>query len=296
MSTIVVPQDPAAPDEAKEEVAELSALFGPEALARRLAILDAAAPPPGLSLADDSITAKVRRSMTWGTATEVALRLLEGDLDADKLAQLDALAVAVRISRGLAERRYSSRHPLIGELVAVARRIGRDLDLSPDLLDAHEAALARLHDHAFIDRMWTTTEVVDLIESLPLRLALRACAEIRGVRPDDRWSTRVGSHYAPCHYLALDLRLMAAPIDGTSPLISPSTDGCRLVDRQLADPADVVYAVLPLLDSHAAGLHAEIAVGTETGMPAVALDYAQTALGACAGVYAALAHAGLIRS
>jgi len=295
---IRIPQDDGAPMEAKSELVEFAALFGEDALDQRLQLLhEAASRCHGLPIPDSEIGRKVRRSLTWGTAAEVALRLLGPRLDPDLLARVDAATVSVRIARGLAERPWK-QDALIFALTSIAEDLLPATAVSPELLSRHQSSLALLESHRNDPAIWSKDEVRAFAESTPIAFAMEAACAVSDCAPSEHWGTRLAVHYGVCHLLSLDLKVLCDEPHTTSDLTSPTRDALRVADtepsRRDANIQLCVDTCLPVLEFHAEQLQHEIQLGVESNQPTLAVDYARSALTAAALVFQAVAKLGYV--
>lgn len=295
---VVIPQDAGAPVDAKDELVQFAKLFGSDALDKRLELISAAAARTGgLPIPSGEIGRKVERSLTWGTAAEVALRLLAPPIDADNLARIDAATVVMRIARGLAERRWE-QGGLIHSLNAIASDLLSFTSTPPELIQRHYAALAILGQHMDRVAVWSSAEVKMFVESLPIALAMEAACASGGYQPREHWGTRLATLYGACHFLALDLRVLCLVETAADGLVSPTRDAVLVSKTDATMSRNVlvlnVKTCLPMLEAAAEQLHGELVTGREEGQSLLAIDYAQSAVTAAALVFQALGQLGYV--
>lgn len=298
---LIIPQDPNASEEAREELGQLGDLFGPTALDTRLELIEVAARRRGgLPFPeDDGLAAKVQRSIRWATVTEVALRLIFDDADPRTLAQLDAMAAAMRISRGLAERRQGCELDLVDALTEVADEIRENLQIRPEFLAPHRQAISVFRAHTAHLMPWTAAEVEVIVTALPVRMVLSAAAGLAPLSDPYGWPAMIGGAFGICQYLALDLGLLlgAAPPDGD--IVSPARDCIRLdadgkEANDSANSSQVISDCVPILEASAVTLQAQIEAATSEGAPEIVVQYAKSALIAAATAYQGLVAQGRV--
>lgn len=298
---LVIPQDPNAADDAREELAQLSDLFGPRALQRRLSLLDESGRRmSGIPLpADERLAAKVERSLTWATVSEVALRILFPDIEAGILERLDAFTTAIRISRGLAERQDSAGLPLVDSLCEIGADIAEDLGVDPHVVSVHQSSVELLRGHVDEPRIWTEPEVRLAVESLPVKVSLRAAGDLAEKPAAHDWRREIGGQFGACQYLGLDLALLAAPEAVAGSIASPARDCLRAIPGLPGGEGDLlvaqtVAACLPVMEGHAIDLQESIGLAESANAPDIVLSYARSALVAAATSYQVLAALGRV--
>lgn len=296
---LVIPQDPSASDEARDELAQMGDLFGPLALATRLELVS---PDQGRKRglpfpSDKAIAAKIQRSLRWATVTEVALRLMFEDLDEDTLAHLDAMAACLRISRGLAERRSAQSLVIIEALTEVAEEISGQLGLGPHYLSSHREMLEVFRTHGSHLTPWSAKEVELAVTTLPVRAVLTAASDL-SLRVQE-WRARIGGSFGTCQYLALDLGQLLATAPVSDEIVSPSRDCLRIVATLSEFESDQMISqvsgtCVTILDRDAAELQSQIELARGAGAPELVIQYSESALVAAATAYQGLTAQGRI--
>lgn len=290
MSKLVIPQGDGAPIEAQQELAELAVLFGDTSLDRRLCLL-------GISCADDLGLAgtewdhKVERSLRWATVTEVALRLLYRDELEAEIEILDALATALRISRGLAERRCFDA-PAIETLLASLQSLVSMLGAGSRVVDTHAAAIASTERHAAETYEWTEAEAILVLASIPVVASMKVADEALAHASDSpvaSWRARLGLGFGECQYLSAEVLVALGALDEdchTTPIRDLARTGLG---------ADGLHFYVSRLEVAARTLSEAIdEVSNDEGVEPIVRTYASSALAAAGIAYAHLVDAGLV--
>lgn len=191
---IQVPIDPEAPEAARRQVNAWAGLFDPDALDLRRAILHPLLARYGVS---DKDRRPVDHSLAWGTALEVALRLVPHDLDKESFARIDALGVSLRVFQGVRERRGRGDSALAESLREVSQALLEES--SPRWIIDEWAQLCNV---LVLDEPWTKAETRVVAETQPLHVAFVTIANVASNL--DPWYQETAAIYGALQWMARD--------------------------------------------------------------------------------------------
>jgi hypothetical protein len=284
---VVVPvaADAAPADQAR--VAAWSALFPPGALATRIAILGEALARLDVPL-QGRAAEPVLRSMALGTIVEVSLRLLNLPVSESELAELDALAVALRVAQGLTERRGRANSDAAAGIRALAADLlARHSDWA-EIADEWQTAMHVYTNQTDEQRTWDRATIELVADAQPLHLVMRAA----GMRTGDpvSWHAALSRMYAGLSWITHDVGT-AAQSDPSVKVVGPVADLLSATTAQAASADRRFKDSLVVMEDRAKGL--DTAMRQMRAAPAEIDEYVRTTLRFAGLTFAALEAHGL---